>query len=94
MEKASTIANVTLATFDAMAAIDKDPSLPTMMSKNIAKIAAVAQGAAQVAGATAVTLGQFHSGTDSAPANGEIGNTGLYILKGGSELFNPKRTRI
>lgn len=93
MEKASTIANVTLSTFDAMAAIDKDPSLPTMMSKNIAKIAAVAQGAAQVAGATAVTLGQFHSGTDSAPANGEIGNTGSYILKGGERVVQPEANK-
>lgn len=94
MEKASTISRVTLGTFDALAAIDKDPSLPTFASKAVAKVTAIAQGASQVAGATAVTLGQFHSGSDLVPyANGEVSNTGSYILKGGERVVQPEANK-
>ncbi|MGY3913691.1 hypothetical protein ACW5XW_24175 [Aeromonas piscicola] len=93
LEKASTVANVTLAGFDALAAIDKDPSLPTLASKNIAKATTIASTGAQIAGAVAVTMGQFHSGTDSAPYAGEISNTGSYILKGGERVVQAEANK-
>ncbi|HDN9017633.1 TPA: hypothetical protein P2I01_004567 [Aeromonas salmonicida] len=87
LEKASTVANVTLAGFDALAAIDKDPSLPTLASKNIAKAASIASTGAQIAGAVAVTMGQFHDGTD------EVSSTGSYILQSGERVVQAEANK-
>lgn len=39
-------------------------------------------------------MGQFHSGSDSVPyANGEISNTGSYILKGGERVVQPEANK-
>ena len=87
LEKASTIANLTLAGFDAFAAVDKDPSLPTLMSKNLAKVTVAAQYAGQIAAAGAIVMGQFHSGSD------EVSSTGSYILSQGERVIQPEANR-
>ncbi|MFM5230922.1 hypothetical protein ACET9H_16915 [Aeromonas media] len=83
LEKSATIARLTLSAYDAYGAVDKDPTLVTMASKNIAKMKVVADYTAKIAGASAVVLGQYHSGTD------EVDQTGSYILKEGERVIQP-----
>ncbi|MGG5825944.1 hypothetical protein [Aeromonas salmonicida] len=86
-EKAATIAKMTLAGFEAWSNVDKDPSIPTTTGKMIAKAGVVAQYAGQIGSAAAVTLGQFHDGTD------EVSSTGSYILKQGERVVQPEANR-
>ncbi|MGL6606617.1 hypothetical protein [Aeromonas hydrophila] len=86
-EKAATIAKMTLAGFEAWSNVDKDPSIPTTTGKMIAKAGVVAQYAGQIGSAAAVTLGQFHDGTD------EVSSTGSYILKQGERVIQPEANR-
>lgn len=87
MEKAATIANMTLAGYDAWSAVDKDPTLITQAQKWVAKAMVGAQYGAQIAAATATTLGQFHSGTD------EVSSTGSYILNAGERVIQPEANK-
>ncbi|ELA9841218.1 hypothetical protein V4F87_003260 [Vibrio parahaemolyticus] len=80
LEKSAAIAQMGLNMYTGWSAIDKDPSLPTATSKNIAKGALVVQYGAMMGQAAAVTLGQFHNGTD------EVDQSGSYILKQGERV--------
>lgn len=83
IEKAATIAKMSLASYQAFANVETDPSLPTLFAKNVARVGIAAQFAAQAGGLAAVTLGQFHSGTD------EVDSTGSYILREGERVVQP-----
>ncbi|QWL58223.1 hypothetical protein HQ400_07855 [Aeromonas jandaei] len=87
MEKAATIAKMTLAGFEAWSNVDKDPTITTTAGKTIAKIGVAAQYASQIGAAAAVTLGQFHSGTD------EVSSTGSYILSKGERVIQPEANK-
>ncbi|KFA99269.1 hypothetical protein [Vibrio sp. ER1A] len=87
LEKSAAIAQMGLNMYTGWSAIDKDPSLPTAMSKNIAKGALVVQYGAMMGQAAAVTLGQFHSGTD------EVDQTGSYVLKKGERIVQEEANK-
>lgn len=95
MSKAATIANMTLASFDAWAAVDKDPTLVTGLSKGIAKAKVGVEYAAKLGSVAGLTMGgQFHSGTDSVPyANGQIDSTNSFILAGGERVIQPEANK-
>ncbi|MCR3907557.1 hypothetical protein NUK47_02085 [Aeromonas hydrophila] len=82
MEKASTIATMGLKMWEAWSK-ETEPGWT-----GIAKKAAVlAQYGGAIVSAGAVTLGQFHSGTD------EVDSTGSYILKAGERVVQPEANR-
>ncbi|WP_429179233.1 hypothetical protein [Aeromonas salmonicida] len=87
LSKAATIAQMTLNGMEAWSAVDKDPTLITQTSKTIAKIAVGAEYAAKIGSAAAITMGQFHSGSD------EVDSTGSYILKAGERVVQPEANR-
>lgn len=87
MEKAATIANMTLAGYDAWSAVDKDPTLITQAQKWVAKAMVGAQYGAQISAAASTTLGQFHNGTD------EVSATGSYILNAGERVIQPEANK-
>ncbi|MBY8157107.1 hypothetical protein KW508_03650 [Vibrio fluvialis] len=86
-QQAATIANLSLGMWDAWAAVDRDPTQLTMQQKAISKGLVMAQYGAGIASAAAVTMGQFHSGTD------EVDSTGSYILKAGERVVQPSANK-
>lgn len=82
LEKASTIASLGLNMWEAWGKVT-DPGW-TGIAK---KAAVIAQYGGAIVSAGAVTLGQFHSGTD------EVSETGSYILKKNERVIQPEANK-
>lgn len=82
LEKASTIASLGLNMWEAWGKVT-DPGWTGVVKK----AAVLAQYGGAIVSAGAVTLGQFHSGSD------EVDSTGSYILKAGERVVQPEANR-
>ncbi|MNJ30476.1 hypothetical protein D3C77_250750 [compost metagenome] len=85
MSKAATIAQIGLDGYAALGAVDSDPSIPSTV-KPIRKITAMAETAAQIAGAGAVMIsGMAHQGIDNIPSEG------TWLLDKNERVLSPKQ---